>query len=61
MIVKNALISNIDAKAFSEQITAAIDHMQKEGLIVEVHYQPMVVSKNSLAYSALLLGRVKGE
>lgn len=61
MIAKNSIIANTDGKVFSEQLTEAIDIMQKEGLTVEVHYQVTALGNYSCVYSALLLGRSKGE
>ena len=60
MIVKNSFIANTDSKVFSEQLTEAIDIMQKAGLTVEVHYQVIALGQYTCVYSALLLGRMKG-
>lgn len=61
MIEKHSLVANTDPKVFSEQLTEAIDYLQKAGLIAEIHYQPTVLHNNNIVYSALLLGRTKGE
>ena len=60
MIAMSALVSNPNAKLFNEQLSKAIDEMQAKGLIVEVKYQTHVW-KRKIVYSAVLLGRLKGE
>lgn len=61
MIDKSIFVSDADCEVFFEKLTQSIDKMQKEGLTVEVHYQTAAMDRYYCIYSALLLGRVKGE
>lgn len=61
MIAMNSLISNTNWEKFSLDLTTAIHDMQEKGLNVEVQYQPLIMHTNQLCYTALVLGRLKGE
>ena len=61
MIAKETLLANTDYEKFSRELANSIYDMQQEGLNVEVQYQPLIANANQVVYSALVLGRLKGE
>lgn len=52
MIAETTLVVATDSEQFHEKLASSIAEMQRDGLVVEVQYNPV-----SHRYSALLLGR----
>lgn len=61
MIARNYLVANTDNEKFMLDLKTAISDMQEQGLNVEVQYQPLIMYTDRICYTALVLGRLKGE
>ena len=60
MIVRTTTVSDWNAKGFNESLEKEIKQLQRENLVVEVHFSSVYMpERDNTEYNALLVGRRK--